>query len=98
MGGMSGWLDQTKVGSWYEFKGLNSLSQADPAEAHPLYVTPQEKAHYEGLLLAKLHDIQTTMRSEVDYTKREDPSAWPCCSMTQPDCACDTWATAHQAP
>lgn len=58
-------------------------------------MTPEEKARYEGLLVDKLHDIRTTLRSAVDYSKREDPSGWPCCSTTQPDCGCDTWATVH---
>ena len=73
----------------------HNTKQTDPQEAHPLAVSPEDKAYYEGLLQAKLRDIAGTMRSTVDWGKREDPSGWPCCSPSQPDCGCDTWATYH---
>jgi hypothetical protein len=79
----------------YPSQNYDTQRQADPQEAHPVPPTPAEKAHYEALLQAKLVNIRTTMRSTVDYSKREDPSGWPCCSTTQPDCGCDTWATVH---
>jgi hypothetical protein len=69
---------------------------ADPAESSPLDPKlPSTQAivtQLETLLHAQMVSVNTTMRSEADYST--DPRDNPCCNATLPACRCHSFEAA----